>query len=154
MAALANPAGAAEDIRDAEEEEVVVKSKPASAVRRERGEEGEHEGERGRAGSHQEPSSSPNGGVPSALESVNLGDPQRTSNSDSDGSGSQTVLLRSSSSGAAGSRGPGSGIESLRFNSRIDFTQTDTFRVGGKTCTVTLEEDRITWAPKKSAGGI
>ena len=150
MAALASPGAAEEDIGDASE---VVKSKPISVLlaRRE-----SRETEGGRAGlqQQQEPSGSPNGGVPGALESVSLSDPPRQSNSDSDGSGSQTVLLRSSSSGAAARRPASSsgGLESLRLSSRIDFTQTDTFRAGGKTCTVTLEEDRITWAPKKAAG--
>ena len=151
MAALASPGAAEEDIGDASE---VVKSKPISVLlaRRE-----SRETEGGRAGlqqQQQEPSGSPNGGVPGALESVSLSDPPRQSNSDSDGSGSQTVLLRSSSSGAAAGRPASSsgGLESLRLSSRIDFTQTDTFRAGGKTCTVTLEEDRITWAPKKAAG--
>ena len=134
MATLASP-GAEEDIEDAPD---VVKSKP-QALRVERGGETEP----------QQPSS-PNGEVPGGalMESVSLSEPQRRSNSDSDGSGSQTVLLRSVG------RAPTSGTvpESLRLGSRVDFTQTDTFRVGGRTCTVTLEEDRITWAPKKTSG--
>ena len=95
-------------------------------------------------------SSSANGEVPGLLESVSLTEPKR-SNSDSDGSGSQTVLLRDRS--GRGSAAPAA-EDSLRLSSRTDFTQTDTFKVGARTCTVTLEEDRITWAPKKGSGNL
>ena len=145
MAAIASPP-AEEDIEDASE---VVKSKP-SALRvaqeseQDEGQEGEE-----RAGLGPSSSSNANGGVPAALESVSLNEPPR-SNSDSEGSGSQTVLLRDRSGRGAGA----AGLESLRLSSRTDFTQTDTFKVAGKTCTVTLEEDRITWAPKKSSGKL
>ena len=147
MATLASQLSA-EDIEDAPD---VVKSKPQAALRAQRTTSETSEDGGGRAGL-QQPSSSPNGEVPGGamLESVNLNEPQGRSNSDSDGSGSQTVLLRS---GGGGGRTPAvDRLESLRLSSRIDFTQTDTFRVGGKTCTVTLEEDRITWAPMKASG--
>lgn len=143
MAAIASPP-MEEDI-DLEDPSEVVKSKP-HAVRalqqNEREREAESEGQR--AGLTLSTRSA-NGDIPN-LESVNLNVPR--SNSDSDGSGSQTVLLRDISGRESGA----AGLESLRLSSRIDFTQTDTFKVGGKTCTVTLEEDRITWAPKKASG--
>ena len=163
MAALASPSTAEGDIEDAED--VVVKSKPQAAVLRAqrervtsetRGAEEEDEGRRAGLLQSSISSGSPNGEVPGSggmLESVNLNEPppQRRSNSESDGSGSQTVLLRG---GGGGRAPPVDRLESLRLSSRIDFTQTDTFRVGGKTCTVTLEEDRISWAPMKSSGII
>lgn len=136
MAAIASPA-AEEDIEDAPD---VVKMKP-HALRAQR----EAENDRGgRAGL----TTSANGEVPSMLEDVSLDQPPRT-NSDSDGSGSQTVLIRDK---AGRESAPAVRLESMRLSSRIDFTQTDTFKVSGKTCTVALEEDRITWAPKKASG--
>ncbi|CAI8031706.1 Ceramide kinase [Geodia barretti] len=156
MAALAS-SSTAEGIEDASD---VVKSKPQSAALRAQRRASETDpggdGDEGRRMGLLQPSSSPNGEVPGSgvLESVNLNEPppQRSSNSDSDGSGSQTVLLRRGGEGGGGRTPVVDRLESLRFSSRIDFTQTDTFRVGGKTCTVTLEEDRITWAPVKSSG--
>ena len=144
MAAIASPA-TEEDIDDAPD---VVKSKP-HALRPPQESEREQKSDGGRAGLRFS-SGSPNGEVPGLLESVSLNEPKR-SNSDSDGSGSQTVLLRDRS--GRGSAPAAAGVESLRLSSRTDFTQTDTFKVGGRTCTVTLEEDRITWAPKKASGG-
>lgn len=141
MATIASPA-MEDDIEDASE---VVKSKPHAFRPLQQNEgENEPESEGQRAGLTTSPRS-PNGEIPN-LESVNLNVPR--SNSDSDGSGSQTVLLRDRSGRESGA----AGLESLRLSSRIDFTQTDTFKVSGKTCTVTLEEDRITWAPKKASG--
>lgn len=141
MATIASPA-MEEDIEDASE---VVKSKPhALREPHEDEREKEPESEAQRVGLSFS-SNSANGEIPK-LESVNLNVPR--SNSDSDGSGSQTVLLRDRSGRESGA----AGLESLRLSSRIDFTQTDTFKVSGKTCTVTLEEDRITWAPKKASG--
>ena len=145
MAAIASPP-AEEEIEDASE---VVKSKPSALRVAQESEQDEGlEGEE-RAGLGPSSSSNANGGVPAALESVSLNEPPR-SNSDSEGSGSQTVLLRDRSGRGAGA----AGLESLRLSSRTDFTQTDTFKVASKTCTVTLEEDRITWAPKKSSGKL
>ena len=156
MATLAS-SSTAEGIEDAPD---VVKSKPQSAALRAQRRASETDpggdGDEGRRVGLLQPSNSPNGEVPGSgvLESVNLNEPppQRSSNSDSDGSGSQTVLLRRGGEGGGGRTPVVDRLESLRFSSRIDFTQTDTFRVGGKTCTVTLEEDRITWAPVKSSG--
>lgn len=142
MAAIASPA-TEEDIEDAPD---MVKSKP-HALRAPLGSEREQEQSRGGRAGLSFSSSSANGEVPT-LESVSLNEPR--SNSDSDGSGSQTVLLRDRS----GRGSAVAGLESLRLSSRTDFTQTDTFKVGGKTCTVTLEEDRITWAPKKASGEL
>ena len=142
MAAIASPPRG-EDIEDASE---VVKSKPL-AVRIEQ--ERERLAERGRGDGGNEKTelrTNVNGEVP-MLESVNLN--ELRSNSDSEGSGSQTVLLREKSGRGATED---SRLESLRLSSRTDFTQTDTFKVRGKTCTVTLEEDCITWAPQKSSG--
>lgn len=144
MAAIASPS-TEEDIEDASE---VVKSKP-SAMRATQDVEEEGtsppESKDERAGSATKDA---NGDVPT-FDTVNLNPPR--SNSDSDGSGSATVLLRERPG-----RGEGetvdSRLESLRLSSRTDFTQTDTFKVGGRMCTVTLEEDCISWAPKKSSG--
>lgn len=144
MAAIASPA-MEDDIEDASE---VVKSKPHAFRPLDRLQQNEGESElesEGQRAGLTVSSRSPNGEIPN-LESVNLNVPR--SNSDSDGSGSQTVLLRDRSGRESGA----AGLESLRLSSRIDFTQTDTFKVSGKTCTVTLEEDRITWAPKKASG--
>lgn len=64
---------------------------------------------------------------------------------------STTVLLRQ---GQRNQNGP----NLFRFSTstidatRTDFTLTDTFRVSGKTCTVTLEEDCIHWIPTKKPG--
>ena len=41
---------------------------------------------------------------------------------------------------------------SFHLLSRTDSPLTDTFRVGGKSCVVNLEEDHITWMPKKAEG--
>ena len=147
MAAIAGPTteGDIEDVPD------VVKSKPRALQARlesERAQQSAREGG-GRAGLTLS-SSSANGEVPGMLQPVNLDEPRR-SNSDSDGSGSQTVLIRDRSGRESAAA---AALESLRLSSRIDFTQTDTFKVGGKTCTVTLEEDRITWAPKKASGNV
>ena len=84
------------------------------------------------------------------LNSASPGEPR--GHSDSEGSGSGTALLRERPGRGEGGEAASSHVESLRLSSRVDFTLTDTFRVGGKTCTVTLEEDRIVWSPKKSSG--
>lgn len=143
MAAIASPS-TEEDIEDASE---VVKSKP-SALRTAQDDGGRNspsEGEDERAGSATKDA---NGDVPT-FDTVNLNQPR--SNSDSEGSGSATVLLRERPGRGEGEMAD-SRLESLRLSSRTDFTQTDTFKVGGRICTVTLEEDRISWAPKKSSG--
>lgn len=141
MASIASPT--AEEHVDDDDGPDIVKSKPQAL--RARRESQRDEGERK---AFAQSSNSANGEVPAMLEPVSLNE-QRRSNSDSDGSGSQTVLLRDRSGRESATA---AGLESMRLSSRIDFTQTDTFKVGGKTCTVTLEEDRITWAPKKASG--
>ena len=59
---------------------------------------------------------------------------------------STTVLLRRPTGESQGERQ----IPSFHLASRTDFTLSDTFRVSGKLCVVTLEEDHISWLPKKT----
>lgn len=108
---------------DALDPSEVVKSKPAVMEISENGEQGQ----------------CPNGLVP-ALDPAIM--------SDNEMEGSTTVLLRSQPTDKERNGRPGS----LRIDSRADFTLTDTFRVGGKSFTVTLEEDYISWLHRKSSG--
>ena len=144
MAAIAS-LSTEKDIEDASE---VVKSKP-SAMRAAQDDGEEDKSPSGgigeRAGSATKDA---NGDVPT-FDTVNLNHPR--SNSDSEGSGSATALLREKPGRGEGETAD-SRLESLRLSSRTDFTLTETFKVGGRICTVTLEEDRISWAPKKSSG--
>ena len=61
---------------------------------------------------------------------------------------STTVLLRRLTAEGEGTRR----VPSFHLASRTDFTLSDTFRVSGKLCVVTLEEDHISWVPKKTSG--
>lgn len=58
------------------------------------------------------------------------------------------VLLRRYTADRDGDRRP----HSFHLASRTDFTLSDTFRVAGKSCIVTLEEDHISWVPRKASG--
>ena len=135
---------------DTEDTPVVPKPKP-SAFRLERSDsKDEHRFSRNESeGQERAGSKNANGDV-RVPDLASPGEPR--GHSDSEGSGSGTVLLRERPGRGEGGEAASGHIESLRLSSRVDFTLTDTFRVGGKTCTVTLEEDRIVWSPKKSSG--
>lgn len=63
---------------------------------------------------------------------------------------SSTVLIRREERGRErAERGRNGRPGSFHVSSRTDFTLTDTFRVSGKACTVTLDEESISWAPRK-----
>ena len=63
---------------------------------------------------------------------------------------STSVLVRREERGRERlERGRNGRPASFHVSSRTDFTLTDTFRVNGKTSTVTLDEESVSWAPRK-----
>ena len=81
----------------------------------------------------------PNGGVPTLDTSAIM--------PDSDIESSTTVLLRNQPS-ERDRHGP----SPFQLSSRADFTLMETFTISGKSCIVTLEEDHVSWVPRKSGG--
>ena len=88
----------------------------------------------------------PNGTVPTLEVSENR--VVETSGNEGEFESSTMVLLRRYTAETDGDRRP----RSFHMASRTDFTLSDTFRVAGKSCMVTLEEDHISWVPRKASG--
>ena len=86
----------------------------------------------------------------STIPTLEVNKNQSTETSGNEGvfESSTTVLLRRPTAESEG----GSRVPSFHLASRTDFTLSDTFRVSGKLCVVTLEEDHISWVPKKTTG--
>ena len=97
-----------------------------------------------------------NGTVPtlevndSTIPTLEVSKNQSTETSRNEGmfESSTTVLLRRPTAESEGDRR----VPSFHLASRTDFTLSDTFRVSGKLCVVTLEEDHVSWVPKKTTG--
>lgn len=86
----------------------------------------------------------------STIPTLEVNKNQSTETSGNEGvfESSTTVLLRRPTAESEGGRR----VPSFHLASRTDFTLSDTFRVSGKLCVVTLEEDHISWVPKKTTG--